>query len=46
MYVDDVKDGVEQNVSVCSFPIFEVFDIHNITVLRCIWSIFNIFDML
>ena len=46
MYVEDVKDGVEQNVSVCSFPIFYVFDIHSITALRCIWSIFDIFNML
>ena len=24
------------NVYVCSFPIFDVFDIHSITALRCI----------
>ena len=41
MYVEDVKDGVEQNVSVCSFPIFDIFDIHSITALRCILSIFD-----
>ena len=26
----------------CSFPIFDIFNIHNITALRCIWSIFDI----
>ena len=35
MYVKDVEDGVEQNMCVCSFPIFDVFDIHSITALRC-----------
>ena len=33
---------MSQNVCVCSFPIFDIFDIHSITALRCIWSIFNI----
>ena len=36
---------MSQNVCVCSFPIFDIFDIHSITALRCIWSIFDIFDI-
>ena len=45
MYVEDVEDIKtshnrcilkSQNVCVCSFPIFDVFDIHSITALRCI----------
>ena len=39
-HVEDVEDGC-----VCSFPIFDIFDIHSITALRCIWSIFDIFDI-
>ena len=34
-----------EDVCVCSFPIFDIFDIHSITALRCIWSIFDIFDI-
>ena len=40
----NIKKVISKNVCVCSFPIFDVFNIHNITALRCIWSIFNIFD--
>ena len=40
-----IKEVMSQNVCVCSFPIFDIFDIHNITSLRCIWSIFDIFDI-
>ena len=40
-----IKEVMSQNVSVCSFPIFDIFDIHSITALRCIWSIFDIFDI-
>ena len=45
MYVKDVEDGVEQNVSVCSFPIFDIFDIHTLQPLGA-FDIFDIFDML
>ena len=38
----DMSHTLYKNVCVCSFPIF---DIHNITALRCIWSIFDIFDI-
>ena len=31
-----IKEVMSQNVSVCSFPIFDIFDIHSITALRCI----------
>ena len=37
-----IKEVMSQNVCVCSFPIFNIFDIHSITALRCIWSIFDI----
>ena len=40
-----IKEVMSQNVCVCSFPIFDIFDIHSITALRCIWSIFDIFDI-
>ena len=30
------KEVMSQNVCVCSFPIFNIFDIHSITALRCI----------
>ena len=30
------KMVLSKNVCVCSFPIFDVFDIHSITALRCI----------
>ena len=31
-----IKEVMSQNVSVCSFPIFDIFDIHSITAPRCI----------
>ena len=31
-----IKEVMSQNVCVCSFPIFDIFDIHSITALRCI----------
>ena len=31
-----IKEVMRQNVCVCSFPIFDIFDIHSITDLRCI----------
>ena len=30
------KEVMSQNVCVCSFPIFDIFDIHSITALGCI----------
>ena len=42
------KEGMSQNVCVCSFPIFDISNINSITALRCTWSIsdiFNIFDI-
>ena len=36
---------MSQNVCVCSFPIFDIFDIHSITPLMCTLSIFDIFDI-
>ena len=36
-----IKEVMSQNVCVCSFPIFDVSDIHSITALMCIWSIFD-----
>ena len=40
-----IKKVMSINVCVCSFLIFDTFDIHSITALRCIWSIFNTFDI-
>ena len=40
-----IKEVMSQNVCVCSFPIFDVSNIHSITALRCIWCIFDIFDI-
>ena len=40
-----IKKVMSINVCVCSFLIFDIFDIHSITALRCIWSIFNTFDI-
>ena len=40
-----IREVMSQNVCVCSFPIFDIFDIHSITALRCIWCIFDIFDI-
>ena len=40
-----IKEVMSQNVCVCSFPIFDIFDIHSITALRCTLTIFNIFDI-
>ena len=31
-----IKEVMSQNVCVCSFPIFDIFDIHSITALNCI----------
>ena len=31
-----IKEVMSQNVCVCPFPIFDIFDIHSITALRCI----------
>ena len=39
----NIKKVMSKNVCVCYFAIF---DIHSITALRCIWSIFDIFNML
>ena len=36
---------MSQNVCVCSFPIFDIFNIHSITPLMCTLSIFDIFDI-
>ena len=36
---------MSQNVCVCSFPIFDIFDIHSLTSLMCTLSIFDIFDI-
>ena len=33
---------MSQNVCVCSFPIFDIFDIHSLTPLMCTLSIFDI----
>ena len=38
----NIKEVMNQNVCVCSFPIFDISDIHSITAIRCIWSIFDI----
>ena len=40
-----IKEVMSQNVCVCSFPIFNIFDIHSITALMCTLSIFDIFDI-
>ena len=40
-----IKEVMSQNVCVCSFPIFDIFDIHSLTPLMCTLSIFNIFDI-
>ena len=40
-----IMEVMSQNVCVCSFPIFNIFDIHSITPLMCTLSIFNIFDI-
>ena len=31
-----IKKDMSRNVCICSFLIFEIFDIHSITALRCI----------
>ena len=41
----NIKKVMSKDVCVCSFPIFDIFDIHSITALICIWSIFNTFDI-
>ena len=35
-YTLSIKEVMSQNVCVCSFPIFDIFDIHSITALGCI----------
>ena len=40
-----IKEVMSQNVCVCSFPIFDIFDIHSLTPLRCTLSIFHIFNI-
>ena len=40
-----IKEVMSQNVCVCSFPILDIFNIHNITPLMCTLSIFDIFDI-
>ena len=40
-----IKKVMSKYVCVCSFPIFDIFDMHSITALRCIWSIFDTFDI-
>ena len=37
-----VKEVMSQNVCVCSFPIFNIFDIHSLTPPMCTLSIFDI----
>ena len=32
----NIEEVMSKNVCICSFPIFEFFDIHSITALRCI----------
>ena len=41
-----INEVMSQNVCLCSFPIFYIFDIHSLTPLMCTLSIFDIFDML
>ena len=41
----NIKEVMSKNVCVCSFHIFDVFDIPSITTPRCIWPIFDIFDI-
>ena len=41
----NIKKVMSNSVYVCSFPIFDIFNIHSITALRCIWPIFNIFTI-
>ena len=38
-----IKEVMSQNVYVCSFPIFNIFDTQSITPLVCTLSIFDIF---
>ena len=40
-----IKEVMSQNVCVCSFPIFDIFDIHSLTPLMCTLSIFDIVDI-
>ena len=42
----NIKKVMSKTVCVCSFPIFDIFNIHSITALKCIWSIFDTFDIL
>ena len=40
-----IKEVMSQNVCACSFPIFDIFDIHSLTPLMCTLSIFDIFNI-
>ena len=40
-----IKEVMSQNVCVCSFLIFDIFNIHSLTPLMCTLSIFDIFDI-
>ena len=40
-----IKEVMSQNVCVCSFAIFDIFDIHSLTPLMCTLSIFEIFNI-
>ena len=40
-----IKEVMSQNVCVCSFPTFNIFDIHSITPLMCTLSIFDFFNI-
>ena len=42
----NINEVMSKNVCVCSFPNFDVFDIHSIIALKCTSSIFDIFHML
>ena len=41
----NIKEVMNQNVCVCSFPLFDIFDIHSLTPIMCTLSIFDIFDI-
>ena len=40
-----IKEVMSQNVCACSFPIFDIFNIHSLTPLMCTLSIFDIFNI-
>ena len=41
----NIKKVMSKNVCVCSFAIFDIFNIHSNTALKCTWSIFDIFGI-